>query len=77
MVEIKHSGKSMEQRIADRLKPSTSPEADIHTQQGSGPTRVHHAVHLKGNVMSRGPDHKGEGNIFGQPRGPANRKGEI
>ena len=76
-MEVRHSGKSMEQRISDRLKPSTSPEADVHVQQGTGPTRTHHAVHLKGNVMSRGEDNKGEGDVFGRPRGPANREGEI
>ena len=77
MVEVKHSGKSMEQRISDRLKPSSSPEADVHVQQGSGPTRVHHAVHLKGNVLQRGPDNRGEGDINNRPRGPANTKGQI
>ena len=75
-MEVRHSGKSMEQRISDRLKPSSSPEADVHVQQGTGPTRVHHAVHLKGNVMQRGDDVRGQ-DIHGNARGPANTRGEI
>ena len=50
-VEVKRSGKSMEQRIADRLKPSGDPRAEHHTQQGDGPTRVHHFIHNAGHVV--------------------------
>jgi hypothetical protein len=75
-MEVRHSGKSMEQRISDRLKPSSSPEADVHVQQGTGPTRVHHAVHLKGNVMQRGDDVRGQ-DIHGHTRGVANPKGQV
>jgi hypothetical protein len=52
-VEVKHSGKSMEQRVADRLKPSGDPRADVHTQQGSGPQRVHHFIHHAGHVYDK------------------------
>jgi hypothetical protein len=34
-------------------------------------------VHEKGNVMQRGADNKGEGNIHGEPRGVNNPKGQI
>ena len=53
-VEVKYSGKSMEQRVADRLKPSGDPRAEHHTQQGSGPTRVHHFIHNAGHVVQPG-----------------------
>jgi hypothetical protein len=52
-VEVKHSGKSMEQRIADRLKPSGDPRADYHTQKGDGPTRTHTFGHHAGHVYSK------------------------
>jgi hypothetical protein len=47
MVEIRRTtGKSDEQRIADRLKPSNEmASATTHVQQGTGPTRTHHTVH--------------------------------
>jgi hypothetical protein len=47
-MEVKHSGKSMEQRIRDKLNPSCSPNADVHVTQGEGPTRVHTAIHHSG-----------------------------
>jgi hypothetical protein len=77
MPEIKLTGKSMEQRIPDRLKPSCSPDADIRSTQGSGPTRVHTAIHHSGSAKQHGPDNKGEGDIYGNRRGSANPKGEI
>jgi hypothetical protein len=45
------TGKSIEQRVADRLKPSGDPRSDYHTQTGSGPTRVHHFIHKSGHVV--------------------------
>ena len=46
MVEVGHSGKSMEQRAADRLKPSGDTEnADHLVQKGEGPTRLRMEVH--------------------------------
>jgi len=77
MVEVKHSGKSMEQRVADRLKTSGDvAHADVHAVHGTGPTRAHNHIHHS-RVTSYGEDNKGEGDVFGRPRGPANSKGEI
>jgi hypothetical protein len=77
MVEIKHSGKSMEQRVADRLKTSGDvAHADVHAVHGTGPTRAHTHIHHS-RVHSYGEDNKGEGDINNRPRGPANRSGEI
>jgi hypothetical protein len=45
---------SMEKRIADRLKPSTAPNADHTVVKGSGPTRVVHAVHSHGQGAGAG-----------------------
>jgi hypothetical protein len=52
-VEVKTSGdhpKSMEERIAKRLRSSGDPRADYIKQMGSGPTRTfthgHHAGHV-------------------------------
>jgi hypothetical protein len=76
MVEIKHSGKSMEQRIRDRYKNSGGEEADFTAKVGEGPNRLFHNSHHTGNVHQRGQDVKGVG-IDGRERGPANRDGEI
>jgi hypothetical protein len=77
MVEVKHSGKSMEQRVADRLKNSgDAAHSDHHAVHGTGPTRTHTNIHNTRN-QSYGKDHPGEGDIFNRPRGPANRSGEI
>jgi hypothetical protein len=65
------------ERIRARLRNSGGEEGyTVHTG-GDAPNRVFHNVHEKGNVMQRGPDHKGEGSIFGEQRGPANPKGQI
>ena len=48
MAEIRYNGKSVEQRIADRLKNSGGDLADHHTVHGTGPTRVHHNIHNHG-----------------------------
>ena len=72
MVEIKHSGKSMDQRIADRLKNSGDvAHADHHAAHGTGPTRTHTHIH-NSRVTSYGEDNKGEPGIDGRMRGPAN-----
>jgi hypothetical protein len=43
------SGKgSMEQRIANRLRNSGCDSADVKTQTGTGPTRVWHNIHQRG-----------------------------
>jgi hypothetical protein len=82
MAEIKydtshHAGATPEARIANRLRNSGGDEADHVVQKGSGPTRAFTNVHEKGNVMQRGKDHPGEGDIFNRPRGVANPKGQI
>jgi hypothetical protein len=49
-VEVKLTGKPLDQRIADRLRSSgeaTNP--DVRTQQGDGPTRVHTHIHHSPN----------------------------
>jgi hypothetical protein len=77
MVEVKHSGKSMDQRIADRLKNSGDAQhADHVVKKGESPERTITNIHHTRN-QSYGADHPGEGNIFGEKRGPANRTGEI
>ena len=68
---------SMEQRIKDRLKNSGGKEADFTTKVGEGPTRLFHNSHHKGNVLQRGPDNKGEGDINNRPRGSNNPRGEV
>jgi hypothetical protein len=80
MAEVKHSGKSMEQKISDRLKPSCSPDADIQVTKGSGPTRtvtaIHHSgqggaaqrVDLEKGGIKSGLGNPGEGSITGHKR---------
>jgi hypothetical protein len=49
MAEVKLTGKSMEQRIADRLKTfGDTVNADHHTVHGTGPTRTHTLIHSHG-----------------------------
>jgi hypothetical protein len=77
MVEIKHSGKSMDQRVADRLRNSgDAAHADHHNVHGTGPTRAHTNIHHS-RVTSYGEDNKGEPGIDGKMRTVANPKGEI
>jgi len=60
---------SMEERIRARLKNSGGEEGyTVHTG-GHAPNRVFHNVHEKGNVMQRGEDNVGEGDIQGNKRG--------
>jgi hypothetical protein len=72
-----HAGATPEARIANRLRNSGGEEVDHHAVHGTGPTRTHTNVHATGNVLQRGKDHPGEGDIYGNKRGPANRQGEI
>jgi hypothetical protein len=68
MVEVKHSGKSMEQRVADRLKTSgDSAHTDHHAVHGTGPTRTHTHVHDTRN-QQYGEGHPGEGDVRGNKR---------
>jgi hypothetical protein len=66
---------SQAQRIVDRLKQSNDmATANLHSVQGSGPTRVHMTVHRSGHQAQgegHGPVHHGEGDITGKQRGPA------
>jgi hypothetical protein len=39
MTEVHLTGKSMEQRISDRLKPSCGGDYDVEVANGTGPTR--------------------------------------
>ena len=52
-MEVKHSGKSMEQRIHDRLKPSGGQDCgDGRVTKGEGPTRTITTVHHSGGQHS-------------------------
>jgi hypothetical protein len=68
---------SMAERISRRLRNSGDPSADVVTKTGDSARRTFHNLHFTGNVHSTGPDNKGEGDIHGRPRGPANSDGEI
>jgi hypothetical protein len=69
MVEVKLTGKSMEQRIADRLKNSgDTANADVVAQMGDGPTRCFTNIHNTRDTDWRKPN-PGEGDINGQKRG--------
>lgn len=52
-----YRGKSPEQRIADRLKPSAGnpPTASTQVTHGSGPTRVVSTIHHYGQQCQHGP----------------------
>jgi hypothetical protein len=52
-VEVRHSGKSMQQRIDDRLKSSGDPRADVVTKHGEGARRTYHHVHFAGHVYDK------------------------
>jgi hypothetical protein len=39
--------------------------------------RVFHNIHLSGHQAQHGADNKGEGDIHGRPRGPANPRGQY
>jgi hypothetical protein len=68
MVEVKLTGKSMEQRIADRLKNSGDAQhADVVVQKGDGPTRCYTNIHNTRDT-DYGPPNKGEGDINGNRR---------
>ena len=72
-----HAGATPEARIANRLRNSGDTVNVQHSVvHGTGPTRTHTNIHHS-RVHSYGADNPGEGNIFGEKRGPANPKGEI
>jgi hypothetical protein len=70
MVELRIPGKSMEQRIADRLKNSgDTANADHVVQKGEGPTRTFTNIHHGGTAHKHGSGNPGEGDIHGNKRG--------
>jgi hypothetical protein len=78
MVETKYkSASGPDEIIAKRMRNSGGEEADRTIKTGDGVRRVYHNIHLSGHQAQHGADHKGEGNIYGEARGPANTKGEI
>jgi hypothetical protein len=78
MPEIKYkSARGPEEIINRRLRNSGGEEADKTIKTGDGVRRVYHNIHLTGTAKQHGPDNKGEGDIYGRPRGSANSKGEI
>jgi hypothetical protein len=54
-VEVKLTGKPLEQRISDRLKSSCGTDSDVYSTQGTGPTRVNTAIHYSGSAKQYGP----------------------
>ena len=69
MVEAKLTGKSMEQRISDRLKGSGDAQhSDVTVRKGESPERTISHVHHTRN-QQYGEGHPGEGDIFGRKRG--------
>ena len=72
MVENRLSGKSMEQRITDRLKNSgDAKNADVVVQKGEGPTRAFTNIHHGGTARRHGEGNRGEPGVDGKMRGPA------
>ena len=67
--EVKLTGPSMEQRIANRLKNSGDVKhADHSVVHGTGPTRAATNIHHSRNLQY-GDGHPGEGSITGAKRG--------
>jgi hypothetical protein len=82
MAEVKyntghHSGATPEARFQHRLRNSGGQEADHIIQSGSGSRRLFHNIHNSGSARQHGSDNKGEGDIYNQPRGSANPRGEV
>jgi hypothetical protein len=72
-----HAGATADARIKNRTRPSNDTlNADSITVTGHSPNRTVTTVHHSRN-LSFGKDHPGEGDVFGHPRGPATRKGEV
>jgi hypothetical protein len=71
-----HAGADAASRIASRLRNSgDTKNADAVIQKGDSPLRTYTNVHHS-RVHSYGPDATGV-DIHGNPRGPANRHGEV
>jgi hypothetical protein len=59
--DIKLTGPSMAERIANRLKNSgAGAKPDITTKTGDGPTRVHHNIHNSATNKGSGQNEGGE-----------------
>jgi hypothetical protein len=77
MVEIhKHRDhpQSMDERVRARTKNSGDTAHADHVVTGDKGIRTN--IH-NSRVQQYGADHPGEGDIFGNPRGPANTRGQI
>lgn len=69
MVEVMQGPKSDAERIADRLKPSCSPDAvNTYVTTGTGPTRCVTSVHRSGQNIQHGPGDAGGTDISGGQR---------
>jgi hypothetical protein len=72
MAEVHQTGKSNEQRIADRLKGSNDTStADTVATHGTGPTRTVTSVHKSGHQaqsQGHGKPNPGGDNIIGGKR---------
>jgi hypothetical protein len=67
--EVKLTGKSMEQRVADRLKTSgDTANADHSVVHGTGPTRTHTHIFHGGTAKQHGQGQLGV-DIHGNRRG--------
>jgi hypothetical protein len=54
-VEIKLTGPSMEQRVANRLRNSgAGANPNVTVQKGDGPTRTHTNIHHSGHFVQPG-----------------------
>jgi len=71
MVETKYKSASGPEEIVNkRMRDSgDTSTADKTLASGSGPRRLFHHVHLSGGQKTHGEVHRGEGNIYGKPRG--------
>jgi hypothetical protein len=70
MVEVRLTGKPLEQRLDDRLKNSGDEKrADIVTKHGEGARRTFHNIFHSGNARQQGEGNPGEGDISGNKRG--------
>ena len=69
MVEVRLTGKSMQQRIADRLKPSSSPDAvSMQVTHGEGPRRTISTIHHSGFQAEHGKPADRLHDLSGEPR---------
>jgi hypothetical protein len=72
-----HAGPNAQARINSRERNSGGEEADQIVKSGTGPRRVFHNIHNPGSARQHGADNAGEGDLFGNKRGPANPKGQY